>query len=143
MIRLLKTIVLDSNLVVSAILHPEGICALAIDLADTHFDMVRSVGTSQELVDVLRRDKFDRFAAVDDRAIRVKGYLDASRLVVVSISVADCSDPKDNKFLELALAAKASIIVSGDKKHLLSMSPYRGVQIIGVRDFVDHLARYI
>jgi uncharacterized protein len=138
-----KSIVLDSNLVVSAILNPEGICALAIDLADTNFDMVRSKDTTNELVEVLRRDKFDRFAAVEDRVFRVQTYIEATRLVAVNVHVTDCADPKDNKFLELAIAANATIIVSGDKKHLVSMSPYRGIAIIRVRDFVDNLADYL
>ena len=138
-----KCIVLDSNLIVSAILNPEGICALAIDLADTNFEMVRSKETTTELVEVLRRDKFDRFAAVEDRAFRVQTYIEATRLVTVNVEVTDCSDPKDNKFLELAIAAKATIIVSGDKKHLVSMSPYKGIAIIRVRDFVGNLADYL
>jgi putative PIN family toxin of toxin-antitoxin system len=138
-----KSIVLDSNLIVSAILNPEGICALAIDLADTNFDMVRSKATTNELVEVLRRDKFDRFAAVEDRVFRVQTYIEATRLVTVNIVVTDCSDPKDNKFLELAIAANASVIVSGDKKHLVSMNPYKGIAIIRIRDFVDNLADYL
>ena len=138
-----KSIVLDSNLIVSAILNPEGICALAIDLADTHFDMVRSKATTNELVEVLRRDKFDRFATVEDRAFRVQTYIEATRLVTVNVELTDCADPKDNKFLELALAAKATVIVSGDKKHLISMNPYKGIAIIRVRDFVDNLADYL
>jgi uncharacterized protein len=138
-----KSIVLDSNLIVSAILNPEGICALAIDLADTNFDMVRSKATTNELVELLRRDKFDRFAAVEDRVFRVQTYIEATRLVTVNIVVTDCSDPKDNKFLELAIAANASVIVSGDKKHLVSMNLYKGIAIIRVRDFVDNLADYL
>ena len=142
-----KSIVLDSNLIVSAILNPEGICALAIDLADSNFDMVRSKDTTNELVEVLRRDKFDRFAAVEDRVFRVQTYIEATRLVAVDDSadarVTDCSDPKDNKFLELAIAANATVIVSGDKKHLVSMSPYKGIAIIRVRDFVDNLKDYL
>jgi uncharacterized protein len=142
-----KSIVLDSNLIVSAILNPEGICALAIDLADSNFDMVRSKDTTNELVEVLRRDKFDRFAAVEDRVFRVQTYIEATRLVAVDdsadVRVTDCSDPKDNKFLELAIAAKATVIVSGDKKHLVSMSPYKGIAIIRVRDFVDNLKDYL
>ena len=43
--------------------------------------------------------------------------------------VTDCRDPKDNKYLELALAAGASIIVSsGDD--LLVLDPWRGIRIL-------------
>ena len=41
----------------------------------------------------------------------------------------DCRDAKDNKYLELALAAGASTIVSGDAD-LLVLHPRRGVRIL-------------
>jgi putative PIN family toxin of toxin-antitoxin system len=50
-----------------------------------------------------------------------------------------CSDPKDDKILECAIAAKATHIVSGDQKHLLSMGQYEGIPIITPRQFVELL----
>ena len=46
----------------------------------------------------------------------------------------ECRDPKDDKFLELAVAAKADVLVSSDV-HLLEMHPFRGVQILQLADF--------
>jgi len=46
----------------------------------------------------------------------------------------ECRDPKDGKFLELAVAAKADVLVSSDV-HLLEMHPFRGVQILQLADF--------
>ena len=40
----------------------------------------------------------------------------------------------DDKFLELAVAAKADVLVSSDV-HLLEMHPFRGVQILQLADF--------
>jgi uncharacterized protein len=50
--------------------------------------------------------------------------------------ITDCKDEKDNKFLSLAVAANADILVSSDRKHLLLMSPYRGVRIVKAADFL-------
>ena len=50
-------------------------------------------------------------------------------------TVYDCADPKDNKFLALALSAKADMLVTGDKKHLLPMNPYNGVSIVSIETF--------
>jgi putative PIN family toxin of toxin-antitoxin system len=47
-----------------------------------------------------------------------------------------CEDPTDDMFLACALAARAKVIVSGDK-HLLRVTGYRGVQIVRPRYFVD------
>jgi len=45
-------------------------------------------------------------------------------------------DPSDDKFLEAAVAGKASYIISGDK-HLLKLFEYQGVQILKPIDFVQ------
>jgi uncharacterized protein len=43
--------------------------------------------------------------------------------------VTDCRDPDDNMYLELALAAQAATIVSGDHD-LLVLHPWRGIRIV-------------
>lgn len=47
--------------------------------------------------------------------------------------------PKDNKILEVALEAKADYIISGDKKHLLSLKVFKGISIISAKEFLDIL----
>ncbi len=46
-----------------------------------------------------------------------------------------CSDPKDNKFLDLAYAADAECIISGDV-HLREMKHFMGVQIWSPSQFL-------
>ena len=41
----------------------------------------------------------------------------------------DCRDAKDNRHLELALAARATVIVSGDED-LPFLDPWRGVRVL-------------
>jgi uncharacterized protein len=50
--------------------------------------------------------------------------------------VTDCRDPKDDKYLELALAAGAEIIVSSDDD-LLVLHPWRGVHILRPADYLS------
>lgn len=59
----------------------------------------------------------------------------ATELVVVNDVVNDCRDPKDNKFLELAINGKATHIVSGDKD-LLALHLFRGVLILTPQTFL-------
>jgi uncharacterized protein len=47
-------------------------------------------------------------------------------------------DPKDDKFLEAAIAGKVDFIVSGDK-HLLALKEFRSIPIISGREFLDWL----
>ena len=54
--------------------------------------------------------------------------------------VTDCRDPKDNLYLELALAAKAKRIVSSDAD-LLVLHPWRGVRILRPADYLARAER--
>lgn len=49
--------------------------------------------------------------------------------------VKDCRDAKDDKYLELALAADASTIVSSDDD-LLVMHPWRGIRIVRPAEYL-------
>jgi uncharacterized protein len=139
---LLRNIVLDTNLVVSAVINPEGAASQALDIADTYFDIVASQETLSELIDVLRREKFDRYAPREERKLFAMDYADTAKLVHVQTAVTECQDPKDNKFLALAVDSRAVLVVSGDKKHLTSMKQFQGIPIIGVREFLDSYETY-
>ncbi len=59
-----------------------------------------------------------------------------SILIEIKEKVEECRDPKDNKFLELAINGKATAIVSGDKD-LLILHPFRGIPIVTVSQFLN------
>ena len=48
-------------------------------------------------------------------------------------------DPNDEMILECAIAAEAEAIVSGDKKHLLSLRKFRDIPILSPSDFLRSL----
>jgi predicted nucleic acid-binding protein len=49
--------------------------------------------------------------------------------------VTDCRDAKDNKFLALAAAVEAELIIASDP-HLTDLHPWRGIPIIPPRAFL-------
>jgi len=51
------------------------------------------------------------------------------------LQITACRDPKDNKFLELAIAGNATHIVSGDND-LLELSPFEQIQIVTPEAFL-------
>ncbi len=55
------------------------------------------------------------------------------------VNVHACRDPADDKYLDLALAADAYAIVTGDHD-LLSMSPWRGIRILNSSEYVALIA---
>ena len=129
-----KRIVFDTSTLIGALVFPRSQHAQSFRDVITHHQAVASVETMQELVDVISRPKFDRYRAVDDRAEFVRRYAEVVEMVIVTEAVTDCRDSKDNKFLALALAANASVIISSDDD-LLVLNLYRGIEIVDLSNF--------
>jgi uncharacterized protein len=83
----------------------------------------------------LRRAKFDRWIGYEHRMELLARYLDNVMMFPPAHVVKECRDPKDDKFLELALDAKAEIIVTGDID-LLCLHPWRGIAILSPADYL-------
>jgi uncharacterized protein len=93
-----------------------------------------------ELNDVLGREKFERYVTEEERERFLRSLLREARLVEIREKIRACRDPKDDKFLELAVNAEADCIVSGDHD-LLMLDPFRGIEILTPSGFLDALAR--
>jgi predicted nucleic acid-binding protein len=71
--------------------------------------------------------------------IRLRGDLVmTARKVTASPSGTMCRDPKDDKFLEAALAGDADCLVSGDAD-LLDLTPFEGIPILRPAEFLARL----
>lgn len=131
-----KRVILDTTTLIGVLTKPQGICSDALILCLESCELLASRETLQELVEVSKRDKFDKYVSREEREYIVIEYAKRVSLVEITIASTDCRDPKDNKFLSLALSGHADIIVSGDSD-LLALPPYNGIQILGVREFVE------
>jgi hypothetical protein len=58
------------------------------------------------------------------------------KFIEPEIEITECRGPKDNIFLELAVAGNADCIVTGDKD-LLVLGPFRNIRIITPKEFID------
>jgi putative PIN family toxin of toxin-antitoxin system len=112
----------------------------AIDLARERGSILLSSELLLELSDVLSRDRFRRY--VDSDVVRrfLFSLARESTWIEVTTRVEACRDPKDDKFLSLAISGHATRIVTGDLD-LLSMHPFRGIDIVNPRTFVDQAKR--
>jgi uncharacterized protein len=91
----------------------------------------------KELTDVFLREKFDKYASLDDR-VNILSFIE-TQLIELQESdevILDCRDPKDNKYLELAINCNASCIITGDKD-LLVLHPFRNIPILSATDFLS------
>ena len=124
-----RPIVIDTGVLVSAAIRPQSVPALALERALLHYEVCASHATFAELQEVLSRSKFDRYASPEMRQAFVDGLRQHLRMVEVLQLVSECSDPKDDKFLALALAVNAEMIVASDP-HLTQMHPWRAIPIL-------------
>jgi putative PIN family toxin of toxin-antitoxin system len=132
-------LVVDTNLVVSALLKPQSNPALIISLVlrgDSFLCLTDSILT--EYADVLAREKFQGL----DRA-KVKEVL--SKLKKLALWVAPkvslhevVQDPADNAFLECALEAKADFFITGNIHHF-PFKKYRQTLIVTPAEFMAHI----
>jgi uncharacterized protein len=66
--------------------------------------------------------------------------LAAAEMVAITERIVACRDPKDDKFLELAVNGHADLIVTGDAD-LLALNPFREISIVTPAAFVQAAAR--
>lgn len=131
-----KRIVFDTSTLVGVILKPQSLPAQVYYHAAKHHLLLASDETVQELVEVLQRNKFDRFRKREERATALGFYLKLIEIVPVTQESKDCRDEKDNKFLSLALSASVDVLLSSDDD-LLVLNPYKNVQILTARQYAE------
>lgn len=128
-------IVLDASTLVSAAIGRGSVPDRAVRHAFVADRVAVSDPVMSELLDVFARPRLARFLDPELRD-EVLAFLDGFGVFFApTIAVTDCSDPKDDKYLELALAAGAHTIISGDA-HLLVLHPWRGVRILRPAEYL-------
>ncbi len=131
----MNRIVIDTNVIISAILFQNSQPAKAIKFAKQLGEILFSETTFREIENTLSRPKFDRYLSLDSRRQVLSQLLLDSELIEITETITICRDPKDNKFLELAVNGNADYIITGDQD-LLVLNPFRGIKIITVNEFL-------
>jgi uncharacterized protein len=128
--------VFDTNILVSALLFANSSPRKALELALDSGKILISEETVDELNNVLSRPKFERYVSQQKRDRFLLSLVQKSTLIETQEKIEECRDPKDDKFLELAINGKATAIISGDKD-LLILHPFRGIPIVTVSQFLS------
>ena len=92
--------------------------------------------TIKELHSRLFRPKFDRYVSRTTRTQFLVQLLGVSERVSITGAKLGCADPQDDKFLETAMVGEAEHLITGDR-HLLDMTPFRGVPIVTPAAFLS------
>lgn len=125
--------VFDTNIYVSAFAVPGERAETAISGAiEGNFQLAISKAIIHELLDVLVR-KFGRDA---EELARVAVLLsELAEFVIPKRKIDVLVDSADNRILECAVAARADVIVTGDKA-MLALGDYEGIRIVSLREFL-------
>jgi putative PIN family toxin of toxin-antitoxin system len=129
-------IVFDASTFVSAALKASSIPERAVLRAEEVDIFVLSIAVDFEIAEVLRRPKLARAIPLERRDRFLRILRDAAIWFDPVVRVTDCRDAKDNKYLELALAAGAETIVSSDDD-LLVLHPWRNVRILNPAGYLS------
>ncbi|MGH8208456.1 MAG: putative toxin-antitoxin system toxin component, PIN family [Steroidobacteraceae bacterium] len=132
-----RRVVADTNVLISRLLLPQSVASKAVRKAVGEGQLLVSSATLDELADVLSRPKFDRYVDVEDRQEFFRLLTRIAERVVATYPVKACRDPKDDKFLEVAINGEADVIVTGDKD-LLVLTPFREIDIVTPAEYLEH-----
>jgi uncharacterized protein len=131
-------IVVDTNVFVSAVLKANSVPFIVVRWIDRNGGLLKSAATEREVLRVLQRP---HLAAVTIPSFRdgLAKLQAGAELVTIAERIAACRDPRDDKFLELAVSGHADLIVSGDRD-LLALNPFRKIPIMTPATFVRVVA---
>jgi hypothetical protein len=133
--------VLDTNVLVSALLRPLGTPgAILRSLRNGGFTIIFSPELLDELTTVLQNPRIRTRYGIDRPALEAISGLFALRgeMTMISETVRICRDTDDDFLINTAIAGRADYLVSGDAD-LLILRKFRKIRIINPRKFLSVL----
>jgi len=133
-------LVIDTNVVVSAALKPEGLQRTALLLAVTK--PARLYVTEAILAEyrrVLSRPELKIRKGLREQLLRL--FQSHAHIVKAAGRLAITSDPDDNIFLECADAARADYLINGNSRHFPQF--WKRTKVITAREFISVVAPHL
>lgn len=131
-------LVLDTNVVLSAVIKPDGLQRLIFQVALSPFcEVFVSAPILAEYEDVLSRKRF-KLQADEVQAV-MKLIKTMANVTTPQNTVTAASDPDDNMFLECAEEAEANYLVTGNKKHF--PAKWKKTKVVSGREMMDLMLR--
>ena len=135
--------VLDANVLVSALIRPQGPPGQILDrlLRDSAFELVASHATLEELRRSLGYSKVRKYLALTDRDLDV--WVESLTAIAVLVEGRPSrrfveADPADDVYIAAAVEGLAEYIVTGDR-HLLDLETHESIRIVTPRAFLSDL----
>lgn len=134
--------VVDNNVFISGLLKGKTTRPVIISFTEERFKLISSRELINELLFTLEKAKFDRLIPKEDKIELIALIEEKARIVTTTKGIPLCRDPKDNKFIEAAIEAKAKYIVSVDND-LLEIPPgklsFFNLKVLTPQEFLNLL----
>jgi putative PIN family toxin of toxin-antitoxin system len=131
-----QRLVIDTNVYVSFFIRSNSGAGRAVTKAWQQATTLVSLETWRELRLVLSRPRFARYVRPGLLNPFLSQVWKVAEQIPILSSIRACRDPKDDKFLEVAVHGRADAIVTGDKD-LLALHPFRGIAILTPAEYLQ------
>jgi putative PIN family toxin of toxin-antitoxin system len=131
-------VVIDTNILVRALINRAGTVRPLLTALDAGlYTVILSAALLTELTRVLRRPRMRTKYGISEDDIRdlLQLLIRCGEIVTPARTIQVCRDPRDDMFLEAAVADGADVIVSGDEG-LLVLHPFEGIPIVSPATFI-------
>lgn len=130
-----KLIILDTSFIIASIISIKD--SQILKMAKTgKISLCYSDETFQELVETLKSKNIRKYISNNREVAKfVAWYKYNAKNIIITKEVKICRDPKDDKFIDLALSADAHFIISNDKD-LLILESFNNTKILDPEDFL-------
>ena len=131
-------VVLDTNILIGAVITkgtpPDRLYQAWMR---GEINLITSTAQMAEVAAVLARPRLEKFLSADEAETLVENIGTRALILDEPPSVNLSPDPKDNPILAAAIAGKADVIVSGDKKHMLALGEVEGIPVVTAREALE------
>jgi putative PIN family toxin of toxin-antitoxin system len=134
--RISKTkVVLDTNIIISSILPISRYSVILDNLVDGNYELILSTSIIMEYEEKLQQI-FDKKISNDffkmlehlDNIVMVNSYFELNLIP---------TDPDDNKFVDVAFAGNAHLLVTNDRHfNILKTIDYPNIQTVNIDEFI-------
>jgi len=135
-----ERVVLDTNVLISAILSPIGKPFACLRWVLENATLIVSRELLEELETRLARPKFSKYVDDSRRRTFVADLALSAVQVEIPGTLRVCRDPDDDKLLEVAVIGRADCLVTGDQD-LLILNPFQGIPILTPAGFLAILSQ--
>lgn len=135
-------VILDTNVLVSALLTPDGVPARLLDAwFEGRYELLTSESQLEELRQVTRHPRVRRFIGPAIAGGLVNDLRHFAELLTELPDVDVSEDPADNFLLAMAEAGRADYLATGDKRDVLALKRHGPTRIVTAKRLLEIVGR--